>query len=84
MSTSEPSTPAVIRDALPAPAATVAASLVSPFRATAFWSAVVLPFAYLPLVATGAAWDRPLAFGVLLLLNVVAFLAGHGYDPETA
>lgn len=84
MSTSEPSTPAVIRDAVSGPASTVASSLVEPLRATAFWSAVVLPFAYLPLLATGAAWDRPLAFGVLLLLNAVAFLAGHGYDPETA
>lgn len=84
MSTSEPSTPPIGGDALPAPAAAAAATLLAPVRAAAFWSAVALPLVYLPLVATGAVWDRPLAFCALLALNAVAFVAGHGYDPESA
>lgn len=82
MSTSEPSTSPLGGDALPGPAAAVAATLLGPVRAAAFWSAVALPLVYLPLVASGTVWDRPLAFCTLLALNVVAFLAGHGYDPD--
>lgn len=81
MSTSKPSTSVPIgADALPGSAASVLASV----RAWAFWSAVVLPAAYVPLVATGAVWDVPLVFGALLTLNAVAFVVGHGYDPERA
>lgn len=82
MSTSEPSTPAQIAgDALPAPAATIAAQLVGPVRATAFWSAVALPLVYVSLLATGAAWEQPLLFCLLLALNGVAFLVGHDHEP---
>jgi|AntRauTorckE6833_2_1112554.scaffolds.fasta_scaffold42079_2 hypothetical protein len=84
MATSEPSTLPFGGDALPAPAAAVAATLLAPVRAVAFWSAVALPFVYLPLIATGAVWDRPLVFCAMLLLNGVAFLAGHSHDPKRA
>ena len=85
MSTSEPSTSSAVGgDALPGPAAAVAAVVLGPVRAAAFWSAVALPVAYLPLVATGIVWDRPLAFCALLTLNAVAFLVGHAHDPDGA
>ena len=85
MSTSEPSTSAPIGGVeLPRSAASAAASMFAPVRAAAFWSAVALPLAYVPLVATGAAWDLPLVFCALLALNALAFLVGHGHDPETA
>lgn len=85
MSTSEPSTSVPVgSDALPGSAATVAASVLGPVRAAAFWTAVALPVTYLPLVATGAVWDLPLVFCALLTLNVAAFLVGHDYDPERA
>lgn len=84
MSTSEPSPSVPVNtDALPGSAAAVAASVLRPVRAVAFWAAVALPLVYLPLFVTGAVWDRPLAFGALLALNFVAFLVGHGHDPET-
>ncbi|MFW5939779.1 MAG: hypothetical protein ACOCSD_06530 [Halolamina sp.] len=84
MSTSKPSTPSHLDEVLPEQAATVAASLSGPLQATAFWSAVALPFVFLLLIATGTVWDRPVAFGALLALNALAFLGGHGYDPEPA
>lgn len=59
-----------------------AASVLAPVRAVAFWSAVALPLAYLPLFATGAVWDLPLLFCALVVLNVAAFLVGHDYDPD--
>jgi hypothetical protein len=85
MSTSEPSTSAPLGGGeLPRSAASIAASILVPVRAAAFWSAVVLPLAYLPLVATGAVWEMPLTFCALLALNAVAFLVGHGHDPAAA
>lgn len=85
MSTSEPSTLSRVRGSeLPRSAISFAASMLGPVRAAAFWSAVALPLTYLPMVATGAVWDRPVVFCALLALNAVAFLAGHGHDPDTA
>jgi len=83
MSTSKPSPLAPINTgALLGPAATAAAWVLRPVRATAFWSAVALPLVYLPLIATGAVWKQPLAFCALLALNFVAFLVGHGHNPQ--
>jgi len=85
MSTSEPSTLSRVRGSeLPRSAASLAASMLGPVRAAAFWAAVGLPLTYLPMVATGAVWDLPILFCALLALNAAAFLVGHGYDPETA
>lgn len=50
-----------------------------PLEAVGFWTAVVLPFLYLPLLADGFTGNDPLAFAGLLALNVVALIAGHGY-----
>ncbi|MEF8773998.1 MAG: hypothetical protein V5A23_02775 [Halobacteriales archaeon] len=51
-------------------------------RAGAFWLAVALPFLYVPLLATGVstAGQRG-ALAVLLVVNVFALYAGHGYRP---
>lgn len=49
-------------------------------QAVAFWSAVALPFLYLPLLLHGLETPRELAaFFGLLALNIVAFVLGHGY-----
>lgn len=49
-------------------------------RATAFWLAIVLPFLYLPLLLGGLDTQaEQLAFVGLLVLNVVALVAGHEY-----
>lgn len=85
MSTSEPSTLSRVRGSeLPRSAVSFAASMLGPVRAAAFWSAVALPLTYIPMVATGAVWDQPVVFCALLALNALAFLVGHGHDPETA
>jgi hypothetical protein len=61
-------------------AVTSAASLVaSPVRWLAFWAAVLLPFAYLPILATGVAVEYPVAFTGLLGANAAAFVLGHAH-----
>lgn len=56
--------------------------VTTPLEAAAFWLAVVLPFLYGPLVVMGpgtpAEWR---ALVVLLVINAVALLAGHGHRP---
>lgn len=47
-----------------------------------FWSAIVLPLLYLPLVATGLdSINQVITLLALLSLHVVALLAGHSYSP---
>ncbi len=53
-----------------------------PLEAVGFWTAVVLPFLYLPLLADGFTGNDPLAFGALLALNVAALVVGHGYRRD--
>lgn len=50
----------------------------------AFWFAALLPFAYLPLLATGTVSRHPAAFGALVACNAVAFVVGHGYRDDAA
>lgn len=53
---------------------------MAPLRATAFYAAVGLPLAYLPLLASGMTAERlPLFFG-LLAMNAVALVLGHDYN----
>lgn len=54
-----------------------------PLERVAFWSAIALPFLYLPLLATGLGTVQlQAAFLVLLALNVVTLLAGHSYRSD--
>jgi hypothetical protein len=53
------------------------ALLASAARASAFWTAALLPLSYPFLLATGAVADHPLAFAALLVVNVVSLLVGH-------
>ena len=49
-------------------------------QAFAFWSAIALPFLYLPLLAYGLETTSQLgAFFLLLVANVLALLVGHRY-----
>ncbi|WP_136716171.1 hypothetical protein [Halorientalis salina] len=46
----------------------------------AFWSAIVLPFLHLPLLATGLESSAvTMAFAVLLALNVLAVVVGQAH-----
>jgi hypothetical protein len=48
-------------------------------RATGFWTAALLPLSYPFLLAADAVARYPLAFGALLVVNLVALLVGHGH-----
>ena len=50
-------------------------------RVVAFWTAVILPFLYLPLLFGGLEGDATL-FAGLLVLNAVTLLLGHDYRRE--
>jgi ABC-type Fe3+-siderophore transport system permease subunit len=61
-------------------AARVGSTAVKPVRAAAFWLAVVLPFAYLPLLAGGFGGESELlTFVGLVAANAVALLVGHDH-----
>ncbi|MFB6195437.1 MAG: hypothetical protein ABEI80_04640 [Haloplanus sp.] len=60
-----------------------AASLAAlPVRFVAFWVATLLPFAYLPLLATGMVTTHRLGFAGLVGLNAIAFVVGHSYNQD--
>jgi len=70
---------ALVDDAVPS----VGRTLVAPIRGVAFWTAIALPFLYLPLLATGLQSSAVrTAFGVLVLTNVVTLLVGHSYASD--
>jgi len=55
------------------------ASLLRSARGIAFWTAVALPFGYLPLFTLEMVELSLQAFVFLLLINIVALLVGHSY-----
>ncbi|WP_144904036.1 hypothetical protein [Halobellus captivus] len=57
-------------------------SLAVPLRFVAFWSAVALPFLYVPLLLGGLDGSEPTVFLTLFAANVVALLVGHGYQRD--
>jgi hypothetical protein len=55
--------------------------LVTLVRALAFWTAVALPVAYLPLLATGLdSLQVVVAFVTLVAVNVCALVVGQSYQ----
>jgi len=58
-------------------------SLLAPVRGIAFWIAIVLPFLYIPLLASGLNSTAVLtAFAVLVACNAVALFVGHSHALE--
>lgn len=56
-------------------------TVARPFEAAAFWSAIALPFLYLPLLVSGLGSSAQFtAFLGLLALHVVAIVGGHQYN----
>lgn len=53
--------------------------LAVPLRFVGFWAAVSMPFLYVPLLLEGLTPGETSIFVGLLLLHVIALLAGHGY-----
>lgn len=58
--------------------------LRGPVQALAFWAAIAIPFAYLPILTTGfEGGTSPLwTFAALVVANVVALVIGHGYGRD--
>ena len=50
-------------------------------RATAFWSAAVLPLFLMAAIAAGTISQYPVAFAGVLLLNVACAVVGHEHTP---
>lgn len=58
----------------------IAPSMATPIRKTGFWAAIILPFLYVPLLATGlSSSSETKTFLVLLTLNLVALYVGHAH-----
>lgn len=58
-------------------------AVTTPVEVISFWSAIALPFLYVPLLFTGISTQGELlTFIGLLALNIAAFLAGHGHKRE--
>ncbi|GAA0646775.1 hypothetical protein [Salarchaeum japonicum] len=52
-----------------------------PLEAVGFWSAVALPFLYVPLFVAGLpSADAQVAFAALVLAHAVTLFLGHGYE----
>jgi hypothetical protein len=80
MSTMTPSTLTDERTSTLQETASRAARLLrGPVQALGFWSAVLLPFASLYLLADGLAGAELVPLVGLLVLNAVALLVGHDY-----
>ena len=61
------------------PTSVAVSVLLRPVRAVAFWTAVLLPFCALALVALGKMEPTAPTFGRALGLYVAALLVGHGH-----
>ena len=60
----------------------LARSVSTGVEQAAFWTAVVLPFLYVPLLVSGVTTSgERVALGALLALNVLALYLGHEHDP---
>jgi hypothetical protein len=58
-------------------------TLTTPVEVVGFWSAIALPFLYVPMLFTGiASQGELLTFLGLLALNLAALLAGHGHKRD--
>ncbi len=79
-----PSSPLGENGSLPVDPFTIRRRLVvEPIRALAFWTAIALPFLYLPLLWYGLeSTGELIVFFGLVALNLLALLVGHGYDPR--
>lgn len=51
-------------------------------RAMAFWSAIALPFLYVPLLVRGLAGQEAVAFAALVVANVLALVVGHDHRRD--
>lgn len=81
MSSSSPTVPtARLRESLDVQSLQRGVELVAtPLRFVSFWTAVALPFLYLPLLYGGLEGQQAYVFALLVAINVVTLLLGHEY-----
>ncbi len=66
----------------PAPVVAWVAPLWATVRAAGFWTAVLLPLTYVPLVALSPAPAAdPQVLVVAVAVNLLALAVGHGHEP---
>jgi hypothetical protein len=79
------SSPRRIADAVVEAVSAVVEHVRPLLQATAFWSAVVMPFLYVPLLVGGLDGSEFTAFLVLVAINAFVLVVGHGHrtgNPE--
>lgn len=59
--------------------ARVARGFLRPVQFLAFWIGTLLPFTYVPVLASGTFSVRPLGFAALVVVNLAAMVLGHSY-----
>lgn len=80
MSSATPSSPVPLAKRYLPPSLTRGVEqLAEQLQAVAFWSAVLLPFLFIPVLQTGIFVENPLTVVGLLAFNVVCAVVGHGY-----
>lgn len=63
-------------------ASTIARLGLRSAEALTFWAAILLPFAYLPLLVDGLGGSEAVLFAGLLACNAFALVAGHNHGRE--
>lgn len=57
--------------------------VVMPIQFVAFWTAIVLPVLYVPLLLDGLTPSEAGQFAVLLCVHLLALIVGHGYKRRS-
>ncbi|UPV74854.1 hypothetical protein M0R89_02000 [Halorussus limi] len=57
-------------------------ALAKPFQFAGFWSAVLFPLLYVPVLPGAIPGVERASLGALLVAHAVALVAGHGYRSE--
>ena len=82
MSSATPSRPAPLATDDRSTAAAWIDRAVAGVRATAFWSAAVLPLVVIAAIAAVPIGQYPAILAGALALNVICAVVGHGHTPE--
>ena len=70
-------------ECLPEHVASLIAQIARSLEVVAFWSAIALPFLYVPLLVNGVGTTAQLtAFLTLLVLHAIAIVGGYRYNRE--
>ena len=80
MSSASPTRADRLRESVDIDAEVLQSTIATPVRFVGFWSAVVLPFVYLPLLFTGLQGTYLTAFLLLVGVHILSIVAGREYN----